>query len=231
MGYYKSNLFRICLLISVLAFLSSCGDKRRKLDDDNIVDQLPDYVCPDVIYDELSQYFPIYSGVNPPNITGEYVSSPNALIYESYVENHDSIPIYSDRYIGFKQEDKQLIFYGKQYDSNEGHDIEEIQYDVKITGEDNHFTCYFVVDGYVNGYYAQQSFIFSGKKIKGGIEKYHSAVVLLETSGNPEMLPKNSYRVFKDYDGLAEAEDWMSKGRAATVAKDNDEDLFKMWMK
>lgn len=199
-------------------------------DVDNSVHQLPNYVCPDEIYNGLTQYFPIFSGVNPPDMTGEYVSAPNALIYESYVENHDTIIIYSDRYLGFIYDSKQLNFYGKQYDPVQGKDIEEIYYGAKITGDNDNFTCYFVVDGYVSGYYSQQSFIFSGKKTNEGIENYHSAVVLLETSGNPNMLPKNSYRVLKDLDGLAEAEDWMSKGRAVSVSKDNA-DLFKIWMK
>lgn len=209
MGCYKSNLFRICLLISVLVFLSACGGKKKKVVDENVVEQLPDYVCPEAIYDELTQYFPVYSGANPPNVTGEYLSSPNALIYESYAENHDSILIYSDRYLGFQHGDNHLNFYGKQYDPESDDYLEEIFYGGKITGENNNFTCYYVVEGYPGGYYAQQSFIFSGKKTNEGIENYHSAVILLETSGNPDMLPKNSFRVLKDLDGLAKSEDWM----------------------
>lgn len=202
-----------------------------KTDVNNIVHQLPDYVCPDEIYNELTQYFPIFSGVNPPNMTGEYVSSPNVLIYESYAANPDTVLVFSDRYLGFIYDNKQLNFYGKQYDSSEGHDIEEIFYGAKITGDNDKFTCYFVVDGYVDGFYAQQSFIFSGKKTEEGLEDYHSAVVLLETSGHPNMPPKNSYRVLKDLDGLAEVDNWMSKSRAGSAVKIDNDELFKMWMK
>lgn len=200
-------------------------------DENNLVHFVPEYVLPDEIYDEVASIFPIYSGVTPPDMEGEYVSSPHVLIYESYGENPDSIQYYSDRYIGFMYNNKQMNFYGKQYDSIQNKFFEEIQYGVKITGEDDHFTCYYVVDGYPGGYYAQQSFIFSGKKTDEGLEDFYTAVVLLETSGNPDMQPKHSYRVLKDGDGLAEAEDWLSKKGGSPVRKSIDKDLFKMWMK
>ena len=203
-----------------------------KVDENNLVHKLPDYVLPSEIYDEVTKYIPIYSGVNPPNMTGEYVSAPHALIYESYADNPDSLQFYSDRYLGFIYANKQMNFYGKQYDSLEKAFVEEIQYGVKITGDDDDFTCYYIVDGYVQGYYAQQSFIFSGKKTPQGLENFHVAVILLETSGHPNMYPKLSYRILRDYDGLAESNYWLS-GKSASVeagmTKKNN--AFDIWMK
>ena len=198
-------------------------------DEDNSVHKLPDYVLPEEIYNEVTSYIPIYSGINPPNMTGEYVSAPHALIYESYAEKPDSLQFYSDRYLGFSYINKEMTFYGKQYDSLANKYVEEIQYGVKITGNDNYFTCYYVVDGYVQGYYAQQSFIFSGKKTSAGIEDFHTAVVLLETSGNPNMYAKHSFRVLKDYDGLAEKNNWLSGRSEAPTAKGGNP--FDIWMK
>lgn len=200
-------------------------------DEDNKVHKLPEYVLPEEIYEEVVGYFPIYSGLTPPDMRGEYISSPHVLIYASYSENPDSIQFFSDRYMGFIYVNKQMNFYGKQYDSLENKYLEEIQYGVKITGKDDNFTCYYVVDGYVQGYYAQQSFIFSGKKTERGLEDFHVAVVLLETSGNPNMYAKNSYRILKDNDGVAEMNLWLS-GRngdnTLTVINDN---AFDIWMK
>lgn len=202
-----------------------------KKDEDNFVKRLPSYVLPNEIYDEVTKYLPIHSGVNPPDMKGEYVSKPHALIYESYAENPDSLQFYSDRYLGFIYANKQMNFYGKQYDPEEDKYIEEIQYGVKITGENDNFTCYYVVDGYPGGYYAQQAFIFSGKKTNDGIEDFHTAVIMLETSGHPDLPAKNSYRILKDEDGLAENNNWMSKKNAYQTKRLQDEDLFKMWMK
>ena len=204
-GYYKGNLiFK---------------------DEESLVHAVPNYVLPAEIYEEVTSRLPVYSGITPPNMTGEYVSSPHILFYESYAENPDSIQYYADRYIGFMYNNKQMNFYGKQ------DEVEEIQYGVKITGEENYFTCYYVVDGYPGGYYAQQSFIFSGKKTDDGIEDFHTAVILLETSGHPDLPANNSYRVLKDEDGLAENNNWLSKKSNKTNQKVSDEDLFKMWIK
>ena len=101
---------------------------------------------------------------------------------------------------------------------------------MKITGSDDNFTCYYVVDGYVQGFYAQQSFIFSGKKTPQGLENFHVAVILLETSGHPNMYPNNSYRVLKDYDGLAETNYWLS-GKSGGSVKAKSGNAFDIWMK
>lgn len=201
-----------------------------KNDENNLVHAVPGYVLPDEIYDEVARLIPIYSGLTPPDMTGEYVSSPHILVYLSYVDP-DSIQLYGDRYIAFGYNNKQMNFYGKQYDPEQGGDIEEICYGVKITGENDCFTCYYVVDGYPGGYYAQQSFIFSGKKTDEGLLDFHNAVVMLENSGHPELPAKNSYKVLKDKDGLAENNNWLAKRSNTSIKKLNDEDLFKIWMK
>lgn len=202
-----------------------------KKDEDNKVKKLPNYVLPNEIYDEVTKYLPIHSGVNPPDMKGEYVSKPHALIYESYAENPDSVQFYSDRYLGFIYANKQMNFYGKQYDTLAKKDIEEIQYGVKITGSNDNFTCYYIVDGYVEGYYAQQSFIFSGKKTDAGLEDFHVGVILLETSGNPNMYKKHSYRVLKDYDGLANEDNWLSGRNNNSKASVKNNNAFDIWMK
>lgn len=200
-------------------------------DNDNTVDIIPNYVIPEEIYNDVEEYFDIYFGNNVPDIDGQYISSPHALVYQSDSGNPDSVIFYSDRYVGFMRSGSQMNFYAKQYDPEQGKDIEEIYYNVKISGDNDCFTCYYVVDGYPNGYYAQQSFLFSGKKTELGIEDFRTAVILLETSGHPYLPPKNTFRVLKDNDGIAYSENWLSKSPAPKRNQNNDVDLFKMWMK
>lgn len=206
-GYYKGEL--------------------EKRDENNLVHAVPEYVLPDEIYDDVTQYIPIYSGVNPPDMKGEYVSSPHYLIYQS---DGGSGQFFSDLYLGFIYNNKQMNYYGKQYNVETEAFEEYVHYGVKVTGKDDYFTCYYVVEGYVNGYYAQQSFIYSGKKTDEGLEDFHTAVVLLETSGHPGLPPKNTFRVLKDNDGLAEQNNWMSKGSVKTRTS-SVSDSFKIWMK
>lgn len=201
-------------------------------DKNNVVHIIPDYVIPEEIYDDVEKYFPIHSGINIPNIGGQYVSSPHILVYQSDSNNPDSVIFYSDRYVGFNGSNGQMNFYGKQYDPEQDKDIEEIFYNVKITGDNGLFTCYYVVDGYPNGYYAQQSFLYSGRKTDEGLEDFHTAVILLETSGHPNLPPKNTFRVLKDQDGIAYSNNWLSKSPSQKRGSScSDEDLFKMWMK
>lgn len=200
-------------------------------DNNNTVNTIPSYVIPDEIYSDVEEYFDIYFGNNIPNIDGQYVSSPHVLVYQSDSNTPDSLIFYSDRYVGFMRSGSQMNFYAKQYDPEQGKDIEEIYYNVKISGDNDCFTCYYVVDGYPNGYYAQQSFLFSGKKTEQGIEDFRTAVILLETSGHPNLPPKNTFRVLKDNDGIAYADNWLSKSPAPKRSRTNDVDLFKMWMK
>lgn len=200
-------------------------------DEDNLVHKLPDYVLPDAVYDAVTQYIPIHSGLTPPDMTGEYVSSPHILIYESYGEKPDSIQRYSDLYFGFMYINKQMNLYKRQFDVEKGKNVEEVHYNLKLTGNNDYFTCYYVMDSYVQGYYSQQSFIFSGKKTANGLEDFHTAVVLLETSGNPNMYEKNSYRILKDEDGLAESRNWLSGSRGSMTNLSQSGNPFDIWMK
>lgn len=209
-GYYKGEL--------------------QKKDEDNLVHVVPDYVLPEEIYDEVTKYIPIYSGVNPPDMKGEYISSPHYLVYQSDMGNDGTEQFFSDLYLGFIYNNKQMNCYWKQFDVENNEFDEYVYYGVKVTGKDDCFTCYYIDEGYVNGYYAQQSFIYSGRKTEEGLEDFHTAVVLLETSGHPGLPPKNTFRVLKDYDGLAEQDAWMSKSSAKTKTSSNNSS-FDIWMK
>ena len=201
-------------------------------DKNNIVHAIPDYVIPEEIYSDVEEYFPIYFGTDIPDIDGEYLSSPHVLVYQSDSETPDSIVYFSDCYVGFMYRNNQMSFFKKQFDTEQGKDIEEIYYNVKISGDDNYFTCYYVIDGYPDGYYAQQSFLFSGRKTDQGIEDFHTAVILLETSGHPYLPAKNTFRVLKDQDGMAYMNNWMTKSPAPKRGStNNDADSFRMWMK
>ena len=81
--------------------------------------------------------------------------------------------------------------------------------------------------------YAKQSTIFSGSwnASYGGLKDFQVAVILLETSGNPNLAPKGSIRVLGDGDGLAKDTAWIGSKR---VALEDDiqvsaEDAFSMF--
>lgn len=216
--------------------------------------ELPEEVLPAELRDVVGEYFRIYSGDNPAPVSGGFLSRPHALIatsldtnytnkYEYYKENYpDSIEYFFDRYLFFERTTIGLTnFFGKQqYDSvfENGqwkplYDL-EAKYQLNSVGEGDNFTCYYLTDGAPNGLYALQSTIFSGKwdPSYGGIKDFQVAVILLETSGNPNLDPKNSYRVLGDFDGLAQDTNWMDKKAVMNNdVKVSEHDAFWMFRK
>ena len=80
--------------------------------------------------------------------------------------------------------------------------------------------------------YAKQSTVFSGKweESYGGLRDFQVAVILLETSGNPNLAPAGSFRVLGDGDGLAQDTAWIGSKRASfDDIKVSHEDAFSMF--
>ena len=101
-----------------------------------------------------------------------------------------------------------------------------------VIGEGENFTCYYITEGYPDGLYAKQSTIFSGNwnETLGGLGDFKVAVILLETSGNPNLAPKNSFRILGDGDGLAENDPWLfGKGGDFGTREMSDEAAFRMF--
>lgn len=186
--------------------------------------ELPESVLPAELVDVVGEYFTIYGGDDPAPVVGQFVSSPHALIATSVDPTYvfpDSVEVYNDRYICFERTSNGLVnFYGKQWDNEYNAFYEEVYRDLNSVGSGDNFTCYYLTEGYPNGMYALQSTIFSGiwNDTLGGLKDFQVAVILLETSGNPNLYPVNSYRILGDFDGLAENNNWM--GREATTDKD-----------
>lgn len=215
---------------------------------DPVNGELPTSVLPEELKEAVGEYFVIYDGNNPAKVHGEFISQPHVLIANSIMPNYNyqdttQTMFYNDRYICFDINSNGYIdFYGKQWDDSliysqgeyHGGFYEETYRNLKSTGTGDKFTCYYITEGYPNGMYAKFSTIFSGKwnSAYGGIKDFQVAVILLETSGNPELDPVNSYRILGDYDGLAKNDAWMKKGampdRSGKLAED---DAFFMFRK
>ena len=215
---------------------------------DPVNGELPESVLPAELKDVIGQYFTIYSGDNPAHVHGEFVSSPHALIATSLDTNYvypDSAIFYHDRYLLFEEGyNGTLNFFGKQWDDSlyysyadqqwHGGYYEEAYRDLKSVGNGDNFTCYYLTDGYPGGYYALQSTIFSAiwNDTLGGLKDFQVAVILLETSGNPDLDPVNSYRVLGDFDSLARNNAWADKKAPVdNSVKVDDYGAFRMFRK
>lgn len=191
---------------------------------------VPTSVLPTSLDSIVTQYITIYSGDNPPRFSGQFVSSPHVLIHSTIA--NDTVAVYNDRYIAFYQNQDLIDFYGQQWDDEKHAYYNEAYRKLYVLGTGEAFTCYYITEGYPNGMYAKQSTIFSGKwnENYGGLKDFQVAVILLETSGNPDLPPARSFRVLGDGDGLAQDTTWI-RGKSAVFPEVSvsAEDAFSMF--
>lgn len=250
----KRNTKSLALIISVLLFATvmmfgfdSCKKKEAEPEKptpnepwspEPVNGELPESVLPAELKDVIGQYFTVYSGNNPARVSGQFVSSPHALIATSLDPEYvypDSVIFYNDRYLCFERTSTGLVnFFGKQWDDDLNKYYQEAYRGLNSVGAGDNFTCYFLTEGYPGGYYALQSTIFSGRWNESyeGLKDFQVAVILLENSGNPNLDPVNSYRVLGDFDGLARNTHWMDKKAVMNNdVKVDDYDAFWMFRK
>jgi len=167
---------------------------------------VPPTIIPPVIREQFEKDMPVYSGVNPPDISGQYLVSPHTLVGST----DGSFPIgykFVDMYIAFiKRAGGKLSYRSKESNSISGSDSIVVQ----VVGEGNDFTAYFESVGESHGIYTRMSEIISGKLTSNGISDYHNAFIMLEKGPDPSniLVEVNTYRVFKDNDGLASNSHW-----------------------
>lgn len=246
----KKNLTLMTLIVSVLVISLVVVSCKKKKDEtptypapvtwspDPVNGQLPTAVLPVALNDSLLNHgMHIYSGDNPKHVYGQFLSKPHILMYST--ASGDTVGTeYNERFICFMEntsEDKYHVdFYGKQWDNDMNEYYEEAYRKLNLVGTGENFTCYYITEGYPNGLYAKQSTIFSGNWTEslGGLGDFQVAVLLLETSGNPNLEPVNTYRILGDGDGLAEDSAWLYK--RALISDEvtvSAEDAFRMFRK
>ena len=238
----KKSFIIITLIISALALITvSCRhDKEEETQQVNTWSPepgpegtLPTSVLPEALQDDVLQYFTANTGNNPHTFEGMFVSHPHVLIH-STMEN-DTVQVYNDRYIAFFANGADMLdFYGKQWDDHNSEYYQEAFRRLNVIGTGDAFSCYYLTEGYPNGMYAKQATIFSGEwnESYGGLKDFQVAVILLETSGNPNLAPVNSFRVLGDGDGLAQDTMWMGSKRSSveeiTVSHDDAFSMFRV---
>ena len=165
-------------------------------------------VIPDEIVDQMDDYMPIHNGINPPVIEGQYVVSPNILVYST----HGFSPgdKFADYYVMFYNQDiinNTLDFRAaEKFDDGSSSGTGTGAF---ISGEGNDFSVFFNVDEETvySDYtiYTKKAVIISGTMTDNGIKDLYHAFVMLEKSGDPKshLVPVGTYRVFKDKDGLS----------------------------
>jgi hypothetical protein len=171
---------------------------------------VPPSVIPDKIKETFEKDMPIFSGVTPPDISGQYLANNRKLVASSL--SNDWVGMgFVDEYVAFiKGSNGKIAYKSKEvgYSQSEADDVF-----VDVVGKDKDFTTYFVGTGVAYGIYVKQSILISGTMTSEGIRDYRYAFIMLEKGPDPNnrLVPVNSYRIIKDSDGLAARNNWLSK--------------------
>ena len=173
--------------------------------------KIPEGVIPHEIREQFEEHMPIYEGVTPPNITGEYLNRPDVLVFTSD-GLFDPGDEFAPQYFSFQNQTPSGMATFSEKQAN----IESEASEVYVVGSGNNFSAYFISNsirhddaGNVTST-CKLSTVFSGTVTENGIENFRFAFVMLEKDDpNYELMDVNEYRVFKDGDGLAIRYDWL----------------------
>lgn len=162
-------------------------------------------VIPEEILDQMDDYIPIYGGVNPPNIEGQFLMSKMELVHTTH--GYQPGDIFADTYIQF---------YNQNMNNNTlDYRDEQVSYNYNtgsgafISGEENDFSVFFNTYGtsYHEDYNVdtKMALVVSGTKTDKGIKDMTYAFVMVDKSDDPKgyIVPINTFRVFRDKDGLS----------------------------
>jgi hypothetical protein len=161
-------------------------------------------VIPPDILDQMDDYIPIYDGVNPPNVEGQYLLSPAELTLDT-TNNFEIGHVFSDVYFQFRNQDmvNNTLDYAEKQESSS-----QTGTGAFISGEGDKFSVFFntvgtsVYDGYTIPY--KTALVISGIITSKGIEDLTYAFVMVEKQDAPKpyLMDVGGFRVIKDSDGL-----------------------------
>jgi len=170
--------------------------------------KIPQTVIPPGVRNDIEKSgMIIYSGTKPPDISGQYLSDSYTLIGSSISEDKLNKK-YADMYIAFVKGSNGTLSYREEQSGDQaGSDNVRVE----VVGSGNNFTAYLEVTGESKGIWNRTSTVISGTLTKDGIKDFNYAFVMLEKDSDPnnKLMPLNSYRVFKEGDGLAKKYEWL----------------------
>jgi len=206
----KTNLLKIAFFIATLMTIFSSCKK------DDKVGEVPDSVIPAEIRSQLDSLMPIYSGTTPPDISGEFLVTPAILVGSSLETDASMVGIsgyWADLYLAFIKSNGKYAYYEQNASASGSGD--DVTVTVTVVGKNKNFTAYFIDNTTDPNSTAKMSTVISGTMTSNGISDFYYAFIMLEKNDpTNELVPVDTYRVFKDGDGLVESNNWYSSSQS-----------------
>jgi len=201
------------MMMGSAVVISACESSSDSDDPDSgEVDTRLDNVVPKDIRDKMGRYITFYNGVNPPNVEGVYLMSPDILVYSS--DNTFSIgDVFSDLYFRLSNQNSKNNTI--DYQENQGKQT-QVGSGAFISGEGNNFTIFFNNTGKIYDIKVKTAMVISGTKTSSGIANLRYALALIDKDPDPDNIAMEigEFRIFEDKDGLTEFSEWPTGTRA-----------------
>lgn len=179
--------------------------------DDN-AGNVPDSVIPEAIRSQLDSLMPIYTGTTPPDISGEFLANNLVLVGSSLGEDASEIGLsgyWADLYFAFTKSNGKYTYQEKNASATGSGD--DVTVTVTVVGSNKNFTAYFIDNSSSSDFTSKQSTVISGTMSSDGISGFYYAFIMLDKNDpDNELVPINTYRVFKDGDGWVDINNWVS---------------------
>ena len=171
-------------------------------------------VIPNELRAKMAPYMPIYDGNTPPNIEGEYLLSPDELVFDSS-NQYEIGHIFADVYMKFSNQNMEnnTLDYDETTSDSDGYS-EGTSKGAYISGAGNNFTVFFnmILTRHESDYdvTTNELIVISGTKDEQGIHDLRFAFVMIDKTDDPKpkIVPVGTYRVCKDGDGLSVFKTW-----------------------
>ena len=177
----------------------------------NTDDERLDVVVPVEIQDDMNDYMPIYTGINPPNVEGSYYIHPFVTVYCEDEGNGGYHPGDSVRPVYIRFYNQNLVYNTLDFMEREKNDdFYSAGNGAFISGYGNNFTAFFNTEGVSRGIENKTALVISGTMTENGIKDLYYSFVMVEKGDDPDsiLMEEGYFRVFKDEDGLAENAEW-----------------------
>lgn len=202
---------RLFLFLAITSFLGLTGCLRNGSDTIALpFGKIPDGVIPEPIKEQFMNHMPIYEGITPPVVTGEYLCKPDELVYTS--DNQFNVGyVFAPCYFAFMNQTASGMATFREKQASLVGDASEVY----IVGSGTNFSAYYIShethydDNNAVEATVTRSNVLSGTLTPNGIRNYYLAFIVLDKyDPNNIIMDVNEYRIFKDGDGVAERYDW-----------------------
>ncbi len=147
---------------------------------------------------------PIYEGLNPPDVEGRYLMSPNTLVSSNFNDSSQPGRVFGDNIITFSEFDSKSLT--MEVDLEQGRTT-GTGLGSFISGEGDNFTIYVRIDrSYESGHTTLEARVFSGTIRENGILDLYTSLFMVNDGGDPdnELIGNGEGRLFRDRDGFSE---------------------------